>query len=410
MRFLHVSDLHIGKRVHEFSMIAEQKYILRQLVDISKEREVEALLIAGDIYDKTVPTVEAVDLFDDFITELVALGIKIFAISGNHDSPERIDYGGRIMKRQGVYIAGSYKGEIPKISLSDEHGALNIYLMPYLRPALVNKALDVQTKSFDEAVRVAISHAEVDESERNIILAHQFVTADEASPERSESETKSLGGTDNVDVSAFDAFDYVALGHIHRPQRIGRDTARYSGSPLKYSFSEAKYNKSVVLLDMNEKSAPTFELIPLVPRRDLVEIRCSLDDLKAGKFAHIPADTYMHITLTDEDAIVDAIGKVRSYFENVMLLDFDNTRSRSTHQTNGLTSDDLKEKTPLELFSVFYEEQNGVEMGEKKERLFSNTVEGMGSARTEPEYIGNLFTNEPLTNEPLSSNSFGGEA
>lgn len=359
MKLIHISDLHIGKRVHEFSMIKDQIFILNRIIDIAVNKNIDAVLISGDIYDKSVPTVEAVDVFDDFITRLWEKEIIVVAISGNHDSPERIDYGSRIMGKHNVYIAGNYKGEIPAIKFQDSFGDVNIYAMPYLKPSVVNKVLNVQTKTFEECVSTVLEKISINVEKRNILLAHQFITASGAVPERSESESKTLGGTDNIDASVFDAFDYVALGHIHRPQQIGRELVRYSGSPLKYSFSESNHKKSAVIIDLQEKGNISYYLEPLIPINDMRELRCTLEELRSGRYYdQIPKESYVHITLTDESEIVDAIGKVRDIYPNVMLFDFDNERTRSISKKAALSDRDIKEKTPLELFQNFYEMQH----------------------------------------------------
>lgn len=372
MKFMHISDLHIGKRIHNCTLLEDQKYILKKITEIAAEQQIDALLISGDIYDKSVPSVEAVDIFDNFITEISDEKIVVFAISGNHDSPERLDYGSRIMKKHRVHIAGDYKGNIPVVTLTDDYGKINIYSLPYLKPGTVNKRLGVQTKTFEECVKTALDAVDISEAERNVILAHQFITAGGAEPERSDSETKSLGGTDNVDVSIFDKFDYVALGHIHRPQRIGRELVRYSGSPLKYSFSECAHHKSAVIVDMKEKGTISYELIPLKPLREMKEIRGTLEELKSGQYdKQVLEDAYVHITLTDENEMIDAIGKVRTIYPNVLVLDFDNERRKKNTNKTVLSGNDLKEKTPLELFESFFAMQhNNTALTERQTEVF----------------------------------------
>ena len=378
---MHMSDLHVGKRVNEFSMIEDQKYIFKEILHIISGESIDGILIAGDIYDKSVPSGEAVDVFDDFLTGISAKNIPVFIISGNHDSPERLNFGSRIMQKHNVHIAGEYNGAISKITMKDEFGVVNIFLMPYLKPAVVNRKLDAEATSFDQCVREALNIAEVDISERNILVAHQFVTAGGKNPETSDSETKSLGGMDNVDISAFGKFDYVALGHIHGAQKMGRDTVRYSGSPLKYSFSECRHKKSVTLITVKEKDNIDIQQIAISPKRDMKELRCTLEELQAGKtITQAECDAYVHITLTDEDEIVDAIGKVRAVYPNVMLLDFDNKRTKENHDKSVLTGDDILEKSPLELFSSFYENQNNIPMSEAQIKVFAEIAEKLGGA------------------------------
>lgn len=379
MRFMHLSDLHIGKRVNDFSMIEDQKYIFKEILKLIQEQNIEGIFIAGDVYDKAVPSAEAVDLFDDFLTELSEQNLPVFIISGNHDSPERLDFGNRIMGKHQIYIAGEYNGQVTHIILEDTFGPINIYMMPFLKPAYVNRKLSLETNTYDECVREALKVTLVNTQERNILLAHQFVTVGGNNPETSDSESKSLGGIDNVDVSAFDDFDYVALGHIHRPQKMGRDTIRYCGSPLKYSFSECNHHKSVTILDFKDKENLTIELVELKPQRDMIKIRCTLEELTKGKtFEQAPRDSYVQITLTDEDEIIDAIGKVREIYPNIMLLDFDNQRTKENLNRNLLTGDDIKEKTPEELFADFYFYQNNEPMKEIQRSVLNEVLKKIG--------------------------------
>jgi exonuclease SbcD len=376
MKLMHLSDLHIGKRVHEFSMLEDQKYILSEILKIVQNEKVEGVIIAGDVYDKAVPSAEAVDLFDDFLTSLAKMEMPVMMISGNHDSPERLDFGSRIMANHQVYIAGQFDGKIPKVNFDDEYGKISVFLMPFLKPVVVNRKLSLDTKSYDECVREALKTVEVNSEERNILVAHQFVTAGGSDPERSDSEVKSLGGSDNVDGSAFEAFDYVALGHIHRPQKMGRESVRYSGSPLKYSSSEAGHHKSVTIIELKEKGDLKLSQIDLIPRRDLKEIRTSLPELKAGKTLNgASADCYVHVILTDEEEIIDAIGKVRDIYPNVMILDFDNQRNRESEHSGRLTGEDIKQKSPLQLFSDFYLSQNNIEMTPDQKNIFAEIAE-----------------------------------
>lgn len=367
---MHISDLHIGKRVNEFSLVNEQKHILQKMIDLAIQENIGAIIVAGDIYDKAVPSAEAVDIFDDFLTKIVQSQIPIFIISGNHDSPERLDFGSRIMNNNQVYIYGEYDGNVSKISLLDKHGAVNIFLLPYIKPVVVNKKLERQTDSYQECVAVALEDLAIDLSERNILVAHQFVTAAGVSPERSDSESISLGGLDNIDVGIFADFDYVALGHIHRAQRVGRDTVRYSGSPLKYSFSECKHQKSVTIVDVQEKGKIAIDLLPLEPLRDMRELKTTLAELQSGNtLAIVAADCYVHITLTDEIEVLDGISKVREIYPYVMLLDFENKRTQNNSELNLLTDKDLQEKTSQQLFAEFFSKQNNQELTARQQEI-----------------------------------------
>jgi len=382
MKLLHIADLHIGKRVNEFSMIEDQQYILEHILHISEQEKPAGILIAGDVYDKSQPSADAVELLDEFLTKLIAQGQPVFIISGNHDSPERLGFGSRIMQKNGLYIAGVFDGNIHKEILADEFGMVNIYLLPYLKPALVRPFFSESIESYNEATRAVITAANVDMQERNVLVAHQFVTCGAQQPERSDSESVSVGGLDNVDASAFEAFDYVALGHLHGPQRIGRDTIRYAGSPLKYSFSEARQHKSVTLLELGAKGDVDIRFIPLVPLRDMREIKGPIAELlNIGKLDIAVAEDYIHATLTDEKEIYDAIGQLRQVYPNLMYLDFENSRTRQTDPSKTAASGDVAQKSPIELFSEFYLSQNNNELMPEQIRVMEQIFEQAGGGR-----------------------------
>lgn len=370
MKFIHLSDLHIGKRVNEFSMIEDQKYILLEILSIIEKEEANAVLISGDIYDKSQPSNEAVNLFDEFIFRLSKLNVKTYIISGNHDSAEKLSFAYRFIEKSNVFISPVYNGEIKKHTLLDEWGKVNIYMLPFIKPINVKLQFeDEEIGSYTDAIKVAIKHMDVNENERNIILSHQFVTG----AIRSDSEEISLGGTDNVDVCAYDSFDYVALGHIHSPQKLVRDTVRYSGTPLKYSFSECRHNKSVTVVEMKEKGNVSITQIPLVPMRDLVEIKGKYDEVMAKSFyENLNADKdYFHITLTNEEDVADALLKLRTVYKNIMKLDYDNKRTRAA-TTVGTTAS--QSKSPLELFDELYEMQNGAKPSEEQEAVLLSLI------------------------------------
>lgn len=417
MKVLHVSDLHIGKRVNGISMLDDQRYILRQILDIAEKRQVSVLLIAGDVYDKASPSAEAVTVFDAFLTDAVAAGLRVLAIPGNHDSAERIAYAQGLLEKQGVCLPPVYAGEVERVELEDEHGPVEFWLLPFLKPGDVRRFFPDEEigDDYSAALRAVLGACGIDQGKRNVVLSHQLVTAYGTAPDRADDEIK-LGGMDNVDVSVYDAFDYVALGHVHRPQRVGRDTVRYSGSPLKYSFSEARYGKSAALIELGEKKPSddvgecvSFELIPLVPLHDVREVRGTLADVltmgaaasglladagasadgaddeagalggegegaaadgvcgaaaKAGE-ANSPAaavrdasQDYLHITLSDEHPQLDAMAKIREVFPNAMMLDYDNVTVLIDCPQTQLTADPDNMDT-LDLFSAFYESQVG---------------------------------------------------
>lgn len=363
MRFIHLSDLHIGKRVNGFPMLEDQRYILEQILEKTKESAADAVIIAGDIYDKPVPSEEAVDLFDDFLVGLTKLGVMVFLISGNHDSAERISYAGRLLRESQVYISPRFEGTIHPIQVSDDYGIVNVYLIPYIHPSLVRNAWpEEKIGSYDDAMRVLLEKSGADPNARNLAVAHQFVTAGGQSPEETDSEEKHVGGLDNVDASAFDAFDYVALGHLHGPQRIGRDTIRYAGSPLKYSFSEEKQNKSITLAELKEKGKVTYDLLPLEARRDLRTVRGTFEEVTSPEFtARRKGDDYYRVILTDENDVPNALSRLRRrFYENLMILEYDNARTSSDVRIEAEEGEE--EKEPIEVLGDLYQMQNGREM------------------------------------------------
>ena len=401
MKVLHVSDLHIGKRVNGMSMLDDQRYILRQILDIAEKRQVSVLLIVGDVYDKASPSAEAVTVFDAFLTDAVAAGLHVLAIPGNHDSAERIAYAQGLLEKQGVCLPPVYAGEVERVELEDEHGPVEFWLLPFLKPGDVRRFFPDEEigDDYSAALRTVLGACDIDQGKRNVVLSHQLVTAYGTAPDRADDEIK-LGGMDDVDVSVYDAFDYVALGHVHRPQRVGRDTVRYSGSPLKYSFSEARFDKSAALIELGEKKpgddvgeCVSFELIPLVPLHDVREVRGTLADVlamgaaasdslaDAGASADGVCDKvalgngsrdgaasvaavrdasqdYLHITLSDEHPQLDAMAKIHEVFPNAMMLDYDNVTVLIDRPQTQLTADPDSMDT-LDLFSAFYESQVG---------------------------------------------------
>ncbi len=371
MKFVHLSDLHLGKRVNEFSMIEDQAYILTKILGIIREERPDGVLIAGDIYDKSVPSVEAVSLFDDFLKQLSRQQTQVFIISGNHDSPERLGFASELIALSGIHIAPAYDGMVCPVSLEDGYGTVNVYMLPFIKPVHVRSAFpEEKAESYTEAVSAAIAHMDIREGERNILIAHQFVTG----AARCESEDISVGGLDNVDASVFDAFDYVALGHIHGSQQIGRESVRYCGTPLKYSFSEAKQCKSVTVAELKEKGNLGIRTVSLTPLRDLRELKGTYEELANRKnYEGTSLEDYLHITLTDEEDIVDAVGKLRVIYPNLMKLDYDNRRTRENREITG--GDEMEAKTPMELVREFYERQNNQPMNGKQEALVSRLME-----------------------------------
>ncbi|MFR8251920.1 MAG: exonuclease SbcCD subunit D [Anaerovoracaceae bacterium] len=371
MKFIHLSDLHLGKRLYEFSMICDQEYILNQILKIIDENGAEGVLIAGDVYDKPVPPAEAVLLFDRFLTGLRERKLEVFVISGNHDSRERLAFGSEIMRRSGIHLSPVFSGEISPEIVEDEYGPLYVWMMPFLRPADVRHFFpEEKIERYNDAVHAVIRRMEIDTGRRNLMVAHQFVTG----AFRSDSEDISVGGLDNVDRAAFEPFDYTALGHIHSPQQIPGALARYCGSPLKYSFSEANQQKSVVLIDIKEKGSLDIRLIPLVPCREMRELRGSYEELTSRKnYENTDTDAYIHVTLTDDGDIHDAVGRLRTIYPNIMLLDYDNRRTRSAEEAGWDSSGE--EKSEIDFFAELFELQNGRAMDEEERRMIAGVFE-----------------------------------
>ena len=372
MKIIHLADLHIGKRVNEFSMIDDQKYILNQILEIIDKEKPDAVIIAGDVYDKQVPSIEAVELLDSFISDISKRKTTTFIISGNHDSAERLAFGSSLMAMGKIYISPVYNGKISKYTLKDDFGSANFYLLPFVKPSHVKRFFpDEKIESYTDAIKVVVDNLKLDTSEINILIAHQFVTG----ASRTESEEISVGGLDNVDASVFEDFDYVALGHIHRPQKIGTERIRYCGTPLKYSFSEVNDTKSVSIIEINSKENFNLRTIPLIPKRDMRKIRGTYEELTTkNSYENTNTDDYIHVTLTDEFDVADAIQKLRVIYKNIMKLEYDNMRTRESRKIN-LDDMVIENKNPLEIFSEFYKLQNNKEMNDEQKEIIKRIME-----------------------------------
>lgn len=372
MKFLNLADLHLGKRVNGFSMLEDQAHILRQILAILDDEQPDGVLIAGDVYDKSVPSVEAVELLDGFLTELRARGVPVLLISGNHDSPERLAFGGRVMDSCGIHISPVYDGALAPVTLHDAFGPVHVWLLPFVKPAHVRRWFpDADIESYTDAVAEAVAHMDIDTAARNVLVTHQFVTGGT----RSGSEELSVGGTDNVDSGVFAPFDYVALGHLHGAQHIGRETIRYSGSPLKYSFSEARQHKSVTVVTLGEKGDVQVRTVALTPLRELREIRGSYDELTARSFYEHTTyrSDYLHLILTDEQDVFDAMSRLRTIYPYLMTLDYDNARTRAA---GGMSVPaETERRTPLELFEALYTRQNHQPMSEVQRAYIAQLME-----------------------------------
>ena len=384
MRLIHLSDLHIGKRVNEFSMLEDQEYILKEILGIIDDEQPDGVIIAGDVYDKSVPSEEAVKLLDSFLTSLAKRKLQVYIISGNHDSAAKLAFASSLIDLSGIHISPVYDsaqiammgdGLVRPYKLEDGKGQMaNIYMLPFVKPAMVRAVFSDEAddiKDYTDACRVAVEHMDVDEKVTNILVAHQFVTG----AVRSESE-ENVGGLDNVDVSVFDSFDYVALGHIHGPQKVGRETVRYCGTPLKYSLSEANHTKSVTVVDIPENKKIEIRTVPLVPMHELREVKGTFDELMDRRnYDGTAVDDYLYVVLTDEDDVPDALGKLRTVYPNVMKLGYDNTRTRVTQ-----TIDDgavLEGKKPIDLFGELYEKQNNQEMSDEQRSFVQNIIDSV---------------------------------
>lgn len=372
MKFLHLADLHLGKRVNGFSMLEDQAHILRQILAILDDEQPDGVLIAGDVYDKSVPSVEAVELLDGFLTELRARGVPVLLISGNHDSPERLAFGGRVMDSCGIHISPVYDGALAPVTLQDAFGPVHVWLLPFVKPAHVRRWFpDADIESYTDAMAEAVAHMDIDTAARNVLVTHQFVTGGT----RSGSEELSVGGTDNVDSGVFAPFDYVALGHLHGAQHIERETIRYAGSPLKYSFSEARQHKSVTVVTLGEKGDVQVRTVALTPLRELREIRGSYDELTARSFYEHTTyrSDYLHLILTDEQDVFDAMSRLRTIYPYLMTLDYDNARTRAA---GGMSVPaETERRTPLELFEALYRRQNHQPMSEVQREYIAQLME-----------------------------------
>lgn len=369
MRLLHISDLHLGKRVNEYSMLEDQAHILDQILKIADQEQAQGVLIAGDVYDKPVPPAEAVRLLDYLLSSFADRKIPVFFISGNHDSRDRLSFGAELFKKSGVYMAS--EGFLEKVDREDEYGELSIWLMPFLKPAQVRSVYpekDIQT--YTDAVRAVLEEADLDPAKRNILVAHQFV----AGAVQCESEEVSIGGLDQVDVSVFDGFEYVALGHLHRPQSVTRETVRYCGTPLKYSFSEVHDQKSVTIVELKEKGETAIKTVPLTPLRDMKELKGTYLQLTSRPFYETQErDYYFHITLTDEEDVMDAVGKLRMIYPNLMKLDYDNVRVRTQMQYEEMEA--VEQKRPDEVVAEFYQVVNGRPLSDEQSKLVEEMME-----------------------------------
>lgn len=379
MKFIHLGDLHIGKSLGDFNLIEDQKYLLEQVLDIAEKQQVDAVLLAGDIYDKSIPSEEAVRLFDFFLRQLTKKKLKVFLISGNHDSDERLNFGSSLFEACDLYISAKYNGELYKRELEDEFGKINVYLLPFVKASQVRHFFpEEEIDSYDKAVRVILENAGMNPKERNILVAHQFVTGSGEETVCAGSESLSVlqvGTVERIGADCFDDFDYVALGYIHSPQRVGREEVRYSGSLLKYSLSEVNNEKSMPIITMKEKGEVSVELVTLKPYRDLRHLKGRMEQLLDKKNIQAPND-FIYATLTDEDPVNDAMGIFRQYYPNMVKIDYDNSRTRAVEQVD--ISHITKDKSFSELISDFYRLMYHSEISEEEMALMKKVAGEVG--------------------------------
>ncbi|MDR0652070.1 MAG: exonuclease SbcCD subunit D [Synergistaceae bacterium] len=377
---MHLSDLHIGKIVNGVSMIEEQRHVFGQIAEYARTVGPEAVLVAGDIYDRAVPGVDAVRLFDDFLTDLAGTGTSVFLIAGNHDSPERLNYASRLLSKGNVFLCGLLDGVMRSVTLDDEYGSVNFWLLPFIKPSSLRGYYgDAEIGSYSDAVRTVIENSGIDFNDRNVLISHQFYTAAGIELVRSESETDFVGGLDAADAGILSRFDYAALGHLHRAQSVGAENIRYGGSPLKYSFSEWKHEKSATLVDIREKGSLGISALPLTPIHDMREIKGPIGRLiSAEVLRDAEREDYMRVILTDEGDIVDAMGKIRSAYPNVMALDFENSRAGKESDYAGYEGEGLQNISIFDLFSRFFREIKNTDMSARQEKIVRELLEEAG--------------------------------
>ena len=376
MKLLHIADLHIGKRVNGMSMIEEQANVIAQLVTIARDENVAGVLIAGDVFDRPVPSREALETCESLFSGFCEAGIEVFAIPGNHDAPQ-LSFCSALLASSGLHIAKAFDGHIDSFDLVRGAERVRIHLLPFVRPTDVRMALPdaaASIASHDDAVRAALARDDLDPDACNVLVAHQFVTANGCQPETCDSEVVSVGGTDNVDVSAFDSYDYVALGHLHGAQHVGRPQVRYSGSPLKYSFSEVLHEKSATIVTIEDGKVEVGTR-PLVPLHDMREMRASFAELSSGIDEGDPLD-YMRITLTDK-SLPDAMAKLRVLYPNILRLDWEQLSMPQSAAPGRIVG--MEKSTPLELFASFYEQQTGMELTSDEREAVRSCIEEVSS-------------------------------
>lgn len=384
MKFFHLSDLHIGKQLHHYSLLEEQKHILKQMVELAEMESPDAILIAGDIYDVPVPSAEAVALFDDFLSSLndITPRIPVLLIAGNHDSAKRIDFASSILAKHDVYIAGmpptQPEEQVKKVTLADEFGEVDLYLLPFVKPGYVRKLFTEEIKSYDMAVKKVLGREKIDTSRRNVLISHQFYTASGKEPETCDSEIRMVGGIENVDTAVLEPFDYAALGHIHKVQKIGKEQYRYCGTPLPYSVSEAETEKSITVVELGEKgSSPKISRLPLKPLRQVRKLTGKLEEILAGATEDMRRD-FVSITLTDEVEAYHPKERLEANFDRILEIRIDNARTRKILE---FSEEPLQDLSPYGAFCAFFKDMNGRELTEAEDMMLKEVLQ----AETEAE-------------------------
>lgn len=369
MRFMHLADLHLGKNVNGYSLIKDQEYALDQIIKLLKKEKIDTLLIAGDIYQSSVPSIEATKLFSKFLSQLKDLKMKVLIISGNHDSSDRLAYANSFLKDSEIYISDTYNGEIECVRLEDEYGTINFYLFPYLKPSDVRPYFEEKISSYEEAIRAVIDSIEINEEERNIILSHQFIL----NAELSDSEEIYAGLLEAVSEKLYDKFDYVALGHIHKKQNFLGGKARYPGALLKFSATEANYDKTITIVNLKEKNNLIVEEFKIDYMRDMRIIKGFYKDIIEASKNDKAREDYIHIELLDEDEIYDGFNQLRNIYPNIM------TYKYKDRQVNVEDLEDFAEKTdnktPLDLFTEFYQTILGKNITDDKLEIIKSEIE-----------------------------------
>ncbi len=357
MRFLHLSDLHLGRRLYDLSLLEDQRYILEQILSLLDEAHADGVLLAGDLYDKAAPQAEAVSLLDWFLTELNRRALPVFLVSGNHDSPERLSFGAQILSSSRVHISPVFQGAQPPVELEDTYGPLRVYLLPFIKPVHVRRVYpEVPIETYSDAVRAVVDRWNPDPDCRNVLVAHQLVTG----AARCESEALTIGGLDDVSAQVFAPFDYVALGHLHSPQNAGGPHIRYCGTPLAYSFSEGDQEKSVTWVDLGPKGEVRTAVQPLRPLHPVGTLQGAFADLLAGS-----SEDYLRIQLTDEDDVPNALARLRTAYPNLLRMEYCNLRTRLSEPVEPLA----KTLSPMELLEEFYRLRNNQPMGQAQREL-----------------------------------------